>query len=427
MKKNIAVTLFLISMVELCGLGIAGSPNTIPGYVEERDGWFYGDSSSLVWNEGAIWPVLVPKTGQRVQYGPRDDGKLRKGVAWPKPRFTDNHNGTVRDNLTGLIWLKDANCRVFYDGDVSDPDWNARLWDQALEAANKLQSGYCGLTDGSVAGNWRLPNASELQSLVDYAFSGPALPNTWGTGQWTEGKPFSDVQPLMYWSSTSLISGYAHWVQLEFGFDMAVQTTFLSAFVWPVRGGGTTTSPAPVPKTGQKATYGERDDGKLRKGVAWPKPRFMDNGNGTVTDNLTGLIWLQNASCDRFWAADAIGQNSRDWNDALVAANRLGNGYCGLTDGSRVSDWRLPNIKELRSLIHNGFMNLTLPNTAGTGQWKQGDPFLGVTRNFYWSSTSSASDLTEAWFVDFQYGHHVFIPKSDQYYQYCVWPVRGGQ
>ncbi len=54
---------------------------------------------------------------------------------------------------------------------------------------------------------------------------------------------------------------------------------------------------APVPRTGQTTSYAVRDDGALQKGVAWPTPRFTDNNNGTITDNLTGLIWLKNANC----------------------------------------------------------------------------------------------------------------------------------
>ena len=53
---------------------------------------------------------------------------------------------------------------------------------------------------------------------------------------------------------------------------------------------------APVPKTGQTSSTPPVDDGGLQKGVAWPTPRFTNNNNGTVTDNLTGLIWMQNAS-----------------------------------------------------------------------------------------------------------------------------------
>ena len=102
--------------------------------------------------------------------------------------------------------------------------------------------------------------------------------------------------------------------------------------------------PAPVGKSGQKKCYdadgdeidcsGTGQDGEYQKGITWPNPRFADNGNGTVTDNLTGLVWLKNANCASFFSGDSTGQNARDWTDALTAANSLATGYCGLTDGS---------------------------------------------------------------------------------------------
>src|SRR3990172_5700801 len=70
-----------------------------------------------------------------------------------------------------------------------------------------------------------------------------------------------------------------------------------------------------IPKTGQTTCYdsagnviactGTGQDGEIQAGVPWPSPRFMDNGDGTVTDNLTGLIWLKNANCfgTRNWAS----------------------------------------------------------------------------------------------------------------------------
>ena len=70
---------------------------------------------------------------------------------------------------------------------------------------------------------------------------------------------------------------------------------------------------APVPKTGQMQFYATGDDGDLHKGVAWPTPRFTDNQNGTVTDNLTGLIWMKNAS-----NVDADGFGAKTWADALT-------------------------------------------------------------------------------------------------------------
>lgn len=50
-----------------------------------------------------------------------------------------------------------------------------------------------------------------------------------------------------------------------------------------------------VPRTGQITSYAAGDDGDIQAGLSLPEPRFTDNGDGTVTDNLTGLIWLKNA------------------------------------------------------------------------------------------------------------------------------------
>jgi len=106
----------------------------------------------------------VAKTGQTTSYAPGDDGDLQMGVASPSPRFTDNVNGTVTDNLTGLIWTQDADC-----------DGTNRTWSEAVDYCNGLAEGTCGLSDGSSAGDWRLPNVRELHTLVDYAYDAPAL------------------------------------------------------------------------------------------------------------------------------------------------------------------------------------------------------------------------------------------------------------
>jgi hypothetical protein len=131
------------------------------------------------------------KTGQIMGCADGDDGNLTMGVAWPNPRFTDSTNGTVTDNLTGLIWLKNANCN------------GTKTWASALTYCNSLANGTCDLTDGSEAGNWRLPNVKELSSLIDWAYYNPALSDTNGTAQWTSGNAFTGVQFNFYWSSTT--------------------------------------------------------------------------------------------------------------------------------------------------------------------------------------------------------------------------------
>jgi Protein of unknown function (DUF1566) len=135
-----------------------------------------------------------------------------------------------------------------------------------------------------------------------------------------------------------------------------------------------------------------------------------------VRDNLTGLIWLKQANCF----------GSLTWAPALNAANTLASGMCGLTDGSQPGDWRLPNIKELRSLIGFGFVNPALPNTAGTAQWTEGDPFVNVPMAviFYWSSSAFAAAPYRAWILSLTYGLSVHADKINVL---GVWPVRGGQ
>jgi len=115
---------------------------------------------------------IVPKTGQTTSYATGDDGDLEKGLIWPNPRFTDNEDGTITDNLTNLIWLKDANC------------FSGRTWNNALSDCNGLASVSCGLTDGSDAGKWRLPHIKELQSLIDFSYYPVPLPL---------GHPFTNV------------------------------------------------------------------------------------------------------------------------------------------------------------------------------------------------------------------------------------------
>lgn len=186
---------------------------------------------------------------------------------------------------------------------------------------------------------------------------------------------------------------------------------------------------APVPQTGQATSDGPGDDGALQKGVALPKPRFIDNSDGTVTDILTGLMWLKNANCPG---------TGRTWLTALddvvsLNANGTMNGNnCGDTSkgGSHHTDWRLPNIRELFSLVHFGFFEPALSNAAGTAKWDGSDAFTGFQGSgglsTYWSSTANASDPTLAWVVDFDGS---FLVYSCPLLGWCgptfVLPVRG--
>jgi hypothetical protein len=93
----------------------------------------------VAWVGGSTPPAgaqraRVPQTGQTTSYAPGDDGDIQAGVEWPTPRFKDMRDGTVKDNLTGLLWLQDVDC-----GGNNDP------WLDALTFANTLASGLCGL------------------------------------------------------------------------------------------------------------------------------------------------------------------------------------------------------------------------------------------------------------------------------------------
>ena len=187
------ILVFIVGVLLLEGLSEAGKPekpdpnDAIMTMLEE----IYG--IVLDTNLKVGLPAPIEKTGQTSCWdaegnpidceGTGQDGELQKGLAWPDPRFTDNEDGTVTDHLTGLIWLKNANC------------FGQKFWAPALNDCNTLNSGECGLTDGSLEGDWRLPNVRELHSLVDYGMSNPAF---------TPGHPFENVQSYDYWCRLSI-------------------------------------------------------------------------------------------------------------------------------------------------------------------------------------------------------------------------------
>ena len=231
----------------------------------------------------------LPRTGQTTSYASGDDVAAAKGVAWPGSRFTDNANGTVTDHLTGLVWLKDAGC------------FSPTAWASALAAANQLASGACGLTDGSTAGQWRMPNANELESLVDVSQVNPAL---------SSAHPFTHVDlGAAYWTSTTYMALTANAMAIRFtdgrwingtdagdgSFGNTKATTANS--LWAVKSSGTA-GVVQLLATGVYAgvggaSFGTSDDASLQTGVPLSSARFIDNGDGTLADTVTGLTWLK--------------------------------------------------------------------------------------------------------------------------------------
>mgnify|MGYP001616241930 CR=1 FL=1 len=333
---------------------------------------------TLITNTAFAGTVQLLQTGQTKCYnsagveitcaGTGQDGEIRAGVAWPNPRFTVSGD-CVTDNLTGLMWTKNGN----FAGQMD--------WYSAVDYANNLT--LCGYSD------WRLPNVNELESLVNADES--------DTAAWLNTQGFYNVQSYNYWSSTSTYYTFGAWV-VGMGYGhVSYFGKGYNPYVWPVRSGelGWVVS---LPKTGQTISYYTGDDGDLERGVAWSNPRFSVNGD-CVTDNLTGLMWTKNANLGGY----------KTWQQALNYANNLT--LCGYTD------WRLPNRKELRSLIDYSNYDPALPT---------GHPFINVQSGFYWSSTSDARYTESAWFVGIGMWYGSMV-STDKDYNYYVLPVRSGQ
>ncbi len=169
---------------------------------------------------------------------------------------------------------------------------------------------------------------------------------------------------------------------------------------------------------------GTGQDADIQSGVEWPNPRFVDNSDGTVTDMLTGLIWLKDASCGELAGTDVDGRS--DWTTALTASSALADGTCDLSDGSQAGVWRLPSVKEMQSLIDFEYAIPALSDASGTAPWSDGNAFSGVEDYFYWSSSSAHTNVPDvAWTLDLYDG---FVGGKDKTISgvVYVWPVRGG-
>ena len=175
-----------------------------------------------------------------------------------------------------------------------------------------------------------------------------------------------------------------------------------------------------LPQTGQTTCYrgvdpydvvpcpGTGQDGNLRAGAPWPSPRFTDNGDDTMTDRTTWLVWPKDGGTTTVGSCTG---GSMTWHAALTYVTCLnGRGYLG-------GGWRLPNVNELESLVN--------AEQTDTATWLNGQGFRSVKSYWYWSSTSHADVSHGAWIVVLWDGNVGYLNKSDV--GYYVWPVRAGQ
>jgi len=146
-------------------------------------------------------------------------------------------------------------------------------------------------------------------------------------------------------------------------------------------------------------------------GALSPKNRWCDQGDGTVMDMLSGLVWLKDTNC----IANLAGVNKTgklNWYDAGKWVSGLKSGVCGLTDGSVEGKWRVPNSYELSALT-----NVT---EAEASLYKSPALFSNVQEYYYWSATASTDDPAYAWVV-YPGGHMLYFDKTSPNF---VCPVR---
>jgi hypothetical protein len=287
---------------------------------------FYGQNGCV-----AIHPMRFQKLGP-------GGGSLPDTATWQ-----DGHRA-VLDRNTGLTWEIKSPAA----GDVNFCD-DTYSWAEAqqtyIERLNR--SKYGGFTD------WRMPNKDELRSILDYGRSNPAV-DTWY---------FPHCKNEFYWArNTFEMDPNCGWV-LFFGLGSATACgKTIRQFVRAVRGG-------------YNPAFGEPD-----------ASRFSDNGDGTVTDTVTRLMWHK-------------GENERmSWFDALEASRKL-------TLGGH-SDWRLPNIKELNTILN-------LRYTGGWWYFKDVFPAAGLVPPLLHYFSSTPFEKFYVWVTNFCFGYDGYYASKE--------------
>jgi len=279
----------------------------------------------------------LPDTGETTSYTTTfgEDNDYSINI----PSFTNNGNGTITDNITGLMWQQ--------------TDGGEMTIENAVTYCNNLTLG--GYSD------WRLPTPIEAYSILNHQNVNPAINTTY----------FTLTAAEYWWTST---------------FQVGDATK-----VWCTNAGGGIGN---HPKSETISAGGTKKfHVRAVRTVITPKiiTRFTDNGNGTITDNLTQLIWQK-----------VPNTTALTWEQALNYAENLS--LAGATD------WRLPNIKELQSLNDETLINPSINTNYFTG--------IGVKN--YWSSTTLPNQTTKAWYWNTQFGITTYDTKTNTDYVICV-------
>lgn len=290
--------------------------------------------------------IKIPLQGEQL-YG--IDSTMQKN---PMRYKTMETNKTVLDLNTGFLWEKKSP----NEGDINYKSYRY-TWNEAHLYIEKLNSiAYEGYRD------WRLPNREELRTIVKYDDSVPAVDIVF----------FEDILPEFYW------------VKEEYGADNRLAWGIYFAYGCAISFDKTLKFPVIAVRGGFEKRFGESIEG-----------RFADNGDGTITDCVSRLMWVKEES-------------------PLLTLEEALN-YCFQNETAGYTDWRLPNIKELATLIDVSYKD---------GCWFDSTYFPNVVtkpQGFYLSSTTFGG--TFGWGVNFQFGY-------DGYYadrrngKYPIRPVR---
>jgi hypothetical protein len=282
-------------------------------------------------------------TGQTISYTPTfgEDNDYTIN----SPSYTNNSNGTITDNVTGLMWQQ-------VDGGEMTIE-NATIY-----CENLILGGFS---------DWRLPNPIESFSILNHQNNNPAINTTFFTASTAE----------YWWTNT-------------YEFNSTTK-------VWCTNAGGGIGN---HPKSETISAGGiKRFHVRAVRDISMPTTlanHFTDNGDGTITDNLTELVWQKTPNTQ-----------TQNWENALFYAENLAL--------SNLSDWRLPNIKELQSLNDESRTNPSINPLFF--------PSIGV--NNYWSSTSLPNQTTNSWYLNTQFGISTYSSKTTANYVLCVRGIPG--